>query len=78
MIVSPVTSVAAKAPPSEATVVEVGVETVKNHGLEIFVQCMYMVPVVGNAMSFYDVSVDICAALLTFGSFATANINRSS
>jgi hypothetical protein len=48
--------------PAKATTpnfVHKGVESVENHGLEIFVQCLYMVPVVGNAMSLYDVGTDI-------------------
>ncbi|MGS0896965.1 hypothetical protein ACVBGC_31190, partial [Burkholderia stagnalis] len=36
-----------------------GAEAVGNPGLEIFVQCLYLVPFVGNAMSLYDVGVDI-------------------
>ncbi|HEX3636136.1 MAG TPA: DUF6531 domain-containing protein, partial [Paraburkholderia sp.] len=30
-----------------------------NHSHEIFIQCLYMLPVVGNAMSLYDVGTDI-------------------
>ncbi|NML34807.1 hypothetical protein, partial [Paraburkholderia antibiotica] len=48
--------------PATATtpnLVHKGVERVENHGQEIFVQCLYMVPLVGNAMSLYDVGTDI-------------------
>lgn len=38
---------------------QVAVQSVENHGHEIFVQCLYMLPVVGNAMSLYDVGTDI-------------------
>ncbi|WP_081059624.1 RHS repeat-associated core domain-containing protein [Burkholderia stagnalis] len=54
VIVSPV-----PAPATSPKVVAARAESVKNHGLEIFVQCLYMIPVVGNAMSLYDVGVDI-------------------
>ena len=36
-----------------------GAESVRDHSREIFVQCLYMVPFAGNAMSLYDVGVDI-------------------
>ncbi|KAK46749.1 hypothetical protein BG58_09410 [Caballeronia jiangsuensis] len=46
-------------PQTTPKLVQVGVESVQNHGQEIFVQCLYMLPVVGNAMSLYDVGTDI-------------------
>ncbi|WP_431822658.1 DUF6531 domain-containing protein [Burkholderia sp. F1] len=54
VIVSPV-----PAPATSPKVVAARAESVTNHGLEIFIQCLYMLPVVGNAMSLYDVGVDI-------------------
>ncbi|NIF45825.1 hypothetical protein F3J14_34290, partial [Burkholderia sp. Tr-862] len=54
VIVSPV-----PAPGTSPTLISADAEAVGNHGLEIFVQCLYMVPFVGNAMSLYDVGVDI-------------------
>ncbi|WP_080423856.1 RHS repeat-associated core domain-containing protein [Burkholderia ubonensis] len=54
VIVSPV-----PAPATSPKVAASRAESVKNHGLEIFIQCLYMLPVVGNAMSLYDVGVDI-------------------
>ncbi|WP_175804832.1 RHS repeat-associated core domain-containing protein [Burkholderia pyrrocinia] len=54
VIVSPV-----PAPGTSPKLVAAGTESVRNHGLEIFVQCLYMVPFVGNAMSLYDVGIDI-------------------
>ena len=47
------------APRTSPTLISADAESVGNHGLEIFVQCLYMVPFVGNAMSLYDVGVDI-------------------
>ncbi|MFA8360522.1 RHS repeat-associated core domain-containing protein [Burkholderia ubonensis] len=54
VIVSPV-----PAPATSPKVAAARAESVKNHSLEIFIQCLYMLPVVGNAMSLYDVGVDI-------------------
>ncbi|WP_226288411.1 RHS repeat-associated core domain-containing protein [Burkholderia arboris] len=54
VIVSPV-----PAPDTSPKLIATDVESVGNPGLEIFVQCLYMVPFVGNAMSLYDVGVDI-------------------
>ncbi|WP_167375394.1 RHS repeat-associated core domain-containing protein [Burkholderia metallica] len=54
VIVSPV-----PAPAASPKLIAVGAESVGNPGLEFFVQCLYMVPFVGNAMSLYDVGVDI-------------------
>ncbi|WP_232457628.1 DUF6531 domain-containing protein, partial [Burkholderia ubonensis] len=54
VIVSPV-----PAPATSPKVTAARAESVTNHGLEIFVQCLYLLPVVGNAMSLYDVGVDI-------------------
>ncbi|WP_254614952.1 RHS repeat-associated core domain-containing protein [Burkholderia pyrrocinia] len=54
VIVSPV-----PAPGTSPKLVAAGTESVRNPGLELFVQCLYMVPFVGNAMSLYDVGVDI-------------------
>jgi RHS repeat-associated protein len=47
------------APPTKPDLVQVGVASVSNHSHEIFIQCLYMLPVVGNAMSLYDVGTDI-------------------
>ncbi|KVA20066.1 hypothetical protein, partial [Burkholderia ubonensis] len=52
VIVSPV-----PAPATSPKVAAARAESVKNHSLEIFIQCLYMLPVVGNAMSLYDVGV---------------------
>lgn len=38
---------------------QIAIESVQNHSHEIFIQCLYMLPVVGNAMSLYDVGTDI-------------------
>ncbi|VWC38626.1 YD repeat-containing protein [Burkholderia lata] len=54
VIVSPV-----PAPGASPRLIAAGAESVGNPGLEIFIQCLYMVPFVGNAMSLYDVGVDI-------------------
>ncbi|WP_157377337.1 hypothetical protein, partial [Burkholderia ubonensis] len=54
VIVSPV-----PAPATSPKVAAARAESVTNHGLEVFIQCLYMLPVVGNAMSLYDVGVDI-------------------
>jgi hypothetical protein len=46
--------------PSRAQLVmQQGLDTVENHGLEVFVQCLYMVPGVGNALSLKDVAIDL-------------------
>uniref|UniRef100_UPI002027AFC4 DUF6531 domain-containing protein n=1 Tax=Caballeronia sp. GAWG2-1 TaxID=2921744 RepID=UPI002027AFC4 len=47
------------APKTTPNLTQLGIESVENHSHEIFVQCLYMLPVVGNAMSLYDVGTDI-------------------
>ncbi|WP_082079617.1 RHS repeat-associated core domain-containing protein [Cupriavidus basilensis] len=54
VILSPV-----PAPATTPKLVHAPVESVTNHSQEIFIQCLYMVPVVGNAMSLWDVGADI-------------------
>uniref|UniRef100_UPI002541B93F hypothetical protein n=1 Tax=Caballeronia sp. ATUFL_F2_KS9A TaxID=2921777 RepID=UPI002541B93F len=46
-------------PKTRPKLTQATVDSVKNHSQEIFVQCLYMLPVVGNAMSLYDVGMDI-------------------
>src|SRR5215469_6776571 len=46
-------------PETTPTLAQAGIESVEDHSHEIFVQCLYMLPVVGNAMSLYDVATDI-------------------
>jgi len=46
VIVSP-----AVAPRTQPTLQHAAATSVANHGHEIFIQCLYMLPVVGNAMS---------------------------
>ena len=47
------------APATTPNLVQAGVDSVSNHSHGIFVQCLYMLPVVGNVMSLYDVGTDI-------------------
>jgi len=54
VIVSP-----AVAPRTQPTLQHAAATSVANHGHEIFIQCLYMLPVVGNAMSLWDVGTDI-------------------
>uniref|UniRef100_UPI002028F4F7 DUF6531 domain-containing protein n=3 Tax=unclassified Caballeronia TaxID=2646786 RepID=UPI002028F4F7 len=46
-------------PKTQPKLTQATVDSVKNHSQEIFVQCLYMLPVVGNAMSLSDVGMDI-------------------
>ena len=54
-----VTSTVPGKPSTGGLVVEKGIESVENHGLEVFVQCLYMVPGVGNALSLKDAAIDL-------------------
>ncbi len=46
-------------PSTARLVIQKGIDAVENHGLEVFVQCLYMVPGVGNALSLRDVAIDL-------------------
>jgi hypothetical protein len=47
------------APVTAPTLVHGAIDSVADHSHELFIQCLYMVPVVGNAMSLWDVGTDV-------------------
>ncbi|CAG2159134.1 RHS repeat-associated core domain-containing protein [Cupriavidus numazuensis] len=54
VIVSP-----ARPVPTRPNMQAVAADSIQNHSHELFIQCLYMLPVVGNAMSLWDVGTDI-------------------
>ncbi|EUC19016.1 RHS repeat-associated core domain containing protein-containing protein [Burkholderia sp. BT03] len=54
-----ISQVPAAAVAAQPELKRVAVESVKDHAQQIFIQCLYMVPLVGNAMSLADVGTDL-------------------